>query len=318
MSMTATWALPGWQKPMTPGRKKNDQPEDKLILKILDRNARTRPEPILRGGKSSASTIGQSGKSSTSTMRTSASASSLLSAGSLTRAASTADLGVLCYSRASLARRDPITKLKTWERGPITGKLRVDVVRAGGLLAMDNDPGRDGPCGSSDPYVVVSVGGRKRKTQVKFRSLEPTWDQSFEFRGLFDTFLESGARFEVFDWDEVGMDDPLGSAAVKLQPEMRMATEATTQEFVERLNTQGKIEFRITWIPDAPRERAAPDAPLKERVPIPVLLPNKFEYVTDMYGKKGIKERPSRMIFTPDAFRHISDRCQMPKKANAW
>ena len=58
--------------------------------------------------------------------------------------------------------------------------MLVTVKRAWNLPAADAG-------GTSDPYAVVSVDEKSHKTAVKPHTLEPVWDQAFEFhhvRGL--------------------------------------------------------------------------------------------------------------------------------------
>ncbi|KAF3777691.1 QUIRKY protein [Nymphaea thermarum] len=55
-----------------------------------------------------------------------------------------------------------------------TRKLIVDVVGAYDLLPKDG-------VGTSSPYVVADFDGQRRRTQTKFRDLNPTWDETLEF-----------------------------------------------------------------------------------------------------------------------------------------
>ena len=74
------------------------------------------------------------------------------------------------------------------------GTVTVRVVRATGLLAGDKN-------GSSDPYVVVqSAGGKKAKTSVKKKTLDPEWDETLEL-----SVLDAAAplSFTVWDHDKV-------------------------------------------------------------------------------------------------------------------
>jgi len=137
--------------------------------------------------------------------------------------------------------------------------MRIKVGMASGLQAADLN-------GYSDPYCVVHCGGRKRKTRIIKRSLAPVWNETFEIRGWLDDFLTSGARFDVFDYDEVGMDDNLGGVQVTFPPELRVATDATPLDYFVRLTPQGlnktiskgMLAFTLTWLPDEPRQADAP------------------------------------------------------------
>ena len=99
-----------------------------------------------------------------------------------------------CYPSRSLDRKASQSHLKTWRYGTLTGELHVEVTGAFGLLAADLN-------GKSDPYVVVRAGGHKRKTRTIRRTLAPEWKETFRLRGELESFLASGVKFEVFDWD---------------------------------------------------------------------------------------------------------------------
>uniref|UniRef100_A0A7S3DCA9 Ras GTPase-activating protein n=1 Tax=Palpitomonas bilix TaxID=652834 RepID=A0A7S3DCA9_9EUKA len=88
--------------------------------------------------------------------------------------------------------------------------LIVTVVEARGLAAADST-------GFSDPYVKVKIkNGRDTiqtdKTSVQKRTLNPVWNQSYEFEVLSADVLQ----VHVYDHDVVGSDDFLGSALVHL------------------------------------------------------------------------------------------------------
>ena len=81
----------------------------------------------------------------------------------------------------------------------LAGTATVRVVRATGLLAADKG-------GTSDPYVVVqSAGGKKAKTSVKKKTLEPEWDETLEL-----SVLDAAAplSFAVWDHDKACSPEP--------------------------------------------------------------------------------------------------------------
>jgi len=130
----------------------------------------------------------------------------------------------------------------------LAGTATVRVVRATGLLAADKG-------GTSDPYVVVqSAGGKKAKTSVKKKTLEPEWDETLEL-----SVLDAAAplSFAVWDHDKIGTNDALGAGEVLLG---ECAPGAPTPLRVA-LSTQGAIEVVVTFSPaepaDEPEELAA-------------------------------------------------------------
>ena len=81
----------------------------------------------------------------------------------------------------------------------LAGTATVRVVRATGLLAADKG-------GTSDPYVVVqSAGGKKAKTSVKKKTLEPEWDETLD---LTVPDLATPLSLTVMDYDKVCTPNP--------------------------------------------------------------------------------------------------------------
>ena len=120
------------------------------------------------------------------------------------------------------------------------GTVTVRVVRATGLLSGDKG-------GSSDPYVVVqSAGGKKAKTSVKKKTLDPEWDETLEL-----SVLDAAAplSFVVWDHDKVGRNDNLGSAEISLA---QIAPGVPTPLRLE-LSAQGTIEVVVTLVTDDAR-----------------------------------------------------------------
>ena len=121
----------------------------------------------------------------------------------------------------------------------LAGTVTVRVVRATGLLAADKG-------GTSDPYVVVqTAGGKKAKTSVKKKTLDPEWDETLEL-----SVLDAAAplSFTVWDHDKVGTNDSLGAGEVLLG---QCSPGAPTSLRVA-LSTQGAIEVVVTFSPAEP------------------------------------------------------------------
>eukprot|EP01135_Chromosphaera_perkinsii_P009587 Nk52_evm37s1810 gene=Nk52_evmTU37s1810 len=86
----------------------------------------------------------------------------------------------------------------------LNGRLKVKVIRAEGLKAMDLN-------GFSDPYVVISVDGVVRvKTKYKTKTLNPEWNQYFLVR----LDLVDKIEFIVYDHDYMTSDDLCGFVRV--------------------------------------------------------------------------------------------------------
>lgn len=86
------------------------------------------------------------------------------------------------------------------------GQLVVRIISAENLLAADSN-------GFSDPFVQISCGKHKKKTQTKMRTRDPVWGENFAF----DIWtIKDKIELDVFDWDAVGNNDLLGRKTVSL------------------------------------------------------------------------------------------------------
>lgn len=64
--------------------------------------------------------------------------------------------------------------------------------------------------GNSDPYAILTVGDQNYKSRIILKTLNPLWNQTFEFP-ISDPNTQV-LRIDVFDHDDIGSDDSLGSA----------------------------------------------------------------------------------------------------------
>ncbi len=85
--------------------------------------------------------------------------------------------------------------------------LSIKVKEAKGIPAADSN-------GKSDPYVVLTIGGQKKKTKIIHKTLEPKWYEEFRF-DIDDS--QHVLRFEVFDHDKFSKDDSLGHFELNLK-----------------------------------------------------------------------------------------------------
>eukprot|EP01012_Entosiphon_sulcatum_P034173 TRINITY_DN4329_c0_g1_i1.p1 TRINITY_DN4329_c0_g1~~TRINITY_DN4329_c0_g1_i1.p1 ORF type:complete len:546 (+),score=37.62 TRINITY_DN4329_c0_g1_i1:106-1743(+) len=94
------------------------------------------------------------------------------------------------------------------------GQIKVRVVRAEGLKDADKVGG------GSDPYVIVKVGTQMQKTSVINNTQNPVWNEEFTFNVATangGTVSSDRISCEVYDKDNVGKGDPLGSGSADLQ-----------------------------------------------------------------------------------------------------
>ena len=66
--------------------------------------------------------------------------------------------------------------------------------------------------GSSDPFCKLVLNGKSQKTNVIKESLNPEWNESFDFEFTTDASL----LVEVYDWDLLGSNDYMGSVVINM------------------------------------------------------------------------------------------------------
>ena len=117
-----------------------------------------------------------------------------------------------------------------------SGTLRVHLQRASDLKAADRN-------GFSDPYVKLSLAGQSHKSKTIKKTLNPQWNETFEFSGVLRDLLAEALQLHVFDWDRATKDDPLGNASVDLRPLRR----ARQHDFTAELSEQGRVFLHVSW-----------------------------------------------------------------------
>ncbi len=121
----------------------------------------------------------------------------------------------------------------------------MTVMRAKDLLAMDRG-------GTSDPYVRLHIGEdllKAKKTQVKNKTLNPTWMEKFEFAVLGSQRREAMV-VECFDKDTFGTDDSLGKFGIPLDtlaPDKEYRDWYSFDKAADDAETNnGQLELQIT------------------------------------------------------------------------
>ena len=84
--------------------------------------------------------------------------------------------------------------------------LTLRILEGRSLKAMDSN-------GFSDPYVIVRVGKHEFVTKIKFRTLNPVWNETFELELPSKEYTD--VRLTVMDNDLVGADDLIGEATAE-------------------------------------------------------------------------------------------------------
>ncbi|XP_049846632.1 extended synaptotagmin-2-B isoform X1 [Schistocerca gregaria] len=125
------------------------------------------------------------------------------------------------------------------------GVVRIHVVEAKNLMKKDM---KMLGMGKSDPYCIVSIGGKTFRTQTIDNTLNPKWD--FWCEAKITSQKAQMLSFELWDWDPgfpgIENDDFLGRATVELSQVTKKGKVGMwlTLEGAKR----GMVHVRMTWL----------------------------------------------------------------------
>ena len=121
-----------------------------------------------------------------------------------------------------------------------SGVLIVHLQQATGLKAGDRN-------GLSDPYVKLTLGRQTKKSKTISKTLNPTWDEAFEFRGVLRELLATPLQLECYDADTF-TSDFLGRADVHLAPLLQPAVGRRQAPVTVPLSLQGNLSVSYTHL----------------------------------------------------------------------
>eukprot|EP00026_Physarum_polycephalum_P005577 Phypoly_transcript_05612.p1 GENE.Phypoly_transcript_05612~~Phypoly_transcript_05612.p1 ORF type:complete len:602 (-),score=84.00 Phypoly_transcript_05612:29-1834(-) len=87
------------------------------------------------------------------------------------------------------------------------GQLLIEVVEGRALAVKDIS-------GTSDPYCVLKIGKQISKTNIVEKNLDPVWNEAFSFEIITQMY---SFIVEVFDWDALSKDDPMGMVQINMK-----------------------------------------------------------------------------------------------------
>jgi hypothetical protein len=118
--------------------------------------------------------------------------------------------------------------------------FNVHLMEAKDLKPMDYN-------GASDPYVVLTIGDKQHTSSYKSATLEPVWNEDFNFR---ITKKNSILKVDVYDKDQWGGDDYEGGFEIPIsQFEDQMKHDCWYNLKLNGENEgNGQIRFRIQYI----------------------------------------------------------------------
>lgn len=124
------------------------------------------------------------------------------------------------------------------------GNLTVTLLRGKNLKPVDKS-------GTSDPYVKFTVNGEVvHKSATIKKNLNPVWkDEKFEVPII--SRVTASFRIEVFDWNQISGDLPLGSGGITLRGDMVESFLAHERDIpLEGVaGVTGSIRVRFKWEP---------------------------------------------------------------------
>jgi len=134
--------------------------------------------------------------------------------------------------------------------------VHVHVHGGSGLKPMD-DTTKDGKSDNSDPYLKLYHGDEQRRTETHALSLDPIWDEIFQFDGkgvegdrqTLEELLHTKLELECYDENKafginmLANNPLLGIATVDLKLVMR----SQEAPLLVPLSTQGSISLTVTW-----------------------------------------------------------------------
>ena len=133
------------------------------------------------------------------------------------------------------------------ERSPSLTSTSDRLVRLDLHLQQGKDLAIKDLNGTSDPYVKVFYGTTEKfTTNIIYKSLNPLWDEKCAF---FISDLTVPLRFELFDYDRIGRDEPLGTTRIDLST---VPFDTPTTRILELENEKrsdgkiGTIQFSVT------------------------------------------------------------------------
>ena len=103
---------------------------------------------------------------------------------------------------------------------------------------------------SSDPYCVLTLGLQSRKSSVKYKCLNPTYNEQFSFSWNGEDMLV----VEVYDKDELSKDDHMGKTEVDLfflkdKPDKMIECWYPITHRKHKDRQQGEVSLLVTFIP---------------------------------------------------------------------
>ena len=104
--------------------------------------------------------------------------------------------------------------------------------------------------GFSDPYVKLTVAGHQRKSKIVKKTLNPRWNETFDFEGELSQLIEQPLDLQVWDSDgRFARSDPCGVATLDLSA-LRSGSHGPLEYEVlldDGQQQKGRVYLTVTW-----------------------------------------------------------------------
>ena len=130
------------------------------------------------------------------------------------------------------------------------GVLRVHLSHAVGVQSKDRN-------GFSDPYAKLMVAKRTVRSRKVEKTLNPHWNEDFEFTGTLGELTAEPMLVSVWDHDLASRNDPLGDGRVDLRPLASKARLECSVTLDDKQEAPGEVFLQLEWRPDEPENIAA-------------------------------------------------------------
>ena len=202
-------------------------------------------------------------------------------------------VGVLCPCAEGLPCHPKARSLIVADVGELEarGTVHVTLLRGEHLLAADRG-------GTSDPYVILDLSSIQRRSSTVKRSIDPVWNETFQWNGVLRDLLDDGLIISVFDRDKHSRDDNIGMAHVSFD-----ALFATREASLScELSIQGTIHLEVKWQRAAAEAEAALAAGLAaaRSAPVdPAALSGRGVVVVRLFSAEGLRSADSNGFSDP-------------------
>ncbi|KAJ6501679.1 C2 domain-containing protein [Mycena vitilis] len=122
------------------------------------------------------------------------------------------------------------------------GVLRVDLLDGSDIRGVDRG-------GKSDPFASFTLNGQKvHKSQTKKKTLTPVWNENFTVQ--VPSRVAADFSIEIFDWNQLGTAETLGTAHIPLGDFEPFESVERTLDLVSSKGQHGHIRVRLMFLPE--------------------------------------------------------------------